>query len=623
MRRLAIFLLLLLVTTAPAAAQGFSPLAPAQTFTVVDAATHRPLAGAELGYQCPNGESGSGNTGPDGTLSMAFPDRTDCDLSVHMKNYPELERSWKASDPTTVEVAPADAAHPAWVDPMANFGGPPQMPSGGPVAAEEGNTWQAMIRDALKALLIAFLPAIAFFILREISVRTTLFLMMRRQGGAAPTAALEPPPAAAPPPPPVDTIEINTLNGLLLQGPSQARLERALDTHREKFKLIAWSVVPQLLGLVAAFSLAGPDASVFAPIVPAVIDLAFLWFLLSLYLQGKRLAEAAAVLGLLAGLAFTIAGRFLGIPLYLGILPPLLQGIFLVAGFRRIRRAARADGGKMLVVLRVFNADKNAAFLFGPLMAMWRFIGPYVTVSDPSYVRYEFTIFQRANITRTLGTTLTIMLAVFLANHLPPLFSLVGVDLPPWLEGKEHEKLLQALVYAAVAVAAIVPAILYLWRRFLKRPEQAVAQVDRAAAAGLGVESDYRGSALFCFDDVWKPAVGHMLEVADLILMDLRGFSAERQGCAYEIGQLIDHFPVDRLLLLVDADTPRDLLSKLIAERWAAMAPTSPNRAAPHPLIRFYQTGDREQRDIRNIIGLLSMSLEGPTTIHPGGFAGG
>lgn len=619
LRNSTLVFLLLVSLAAPSQAQNFPGDAPATEFTIVDGATHKAVAEAEVQYACGTG-GGSTYSGPDGTVALTLYGEKACDIDVRLKGYQELKKSWTLSDSRTLALLPADAAHPGWVDPGESATPGQEMPAFGPAAPQADSSWQAMLRGWLEALIAALLPAIAFFLLREISVRATLFLMMRKGGGGdAPAIETPSAPAGAPPPTPVRTIEIGTLNGLLLQGPSQARLERALDTHREKYKLVAQSLVPQLAGMIAAFYLAGAEASIFAPALLVALDLLFLVFLLSLYLQGKRLVEVAALIGLLPALAFAGAGRFSGIPIFLGLLPALLQGVYLAVGFHRLRRAARADGRKFLVVLRVFNADRNAAFLFGPLMAMWRFVGPYVTVSDPSYVRYQFTIFQRSNITKTLGTTLTIGLLVFLANHLPLLFSMAQIPLPAWLDGEQHQDRLKALVYAGVAIAAILPAILYLWRRFLKQPAQAVAQVDRATQTQLGIESDYRGGALFCFDDVWKPAVGRMLEVADVVLMDLRGFSAERQGCAYEIGQLIDRFRIDRLLLLVDAATPLDLLDTLIRERWAAMAADSPNRGASEPLIRFYETGDREKRDIRNIIGLLSMSLEGAVAVQPVG----
>ena len=169
----------------------------------------------------------------------------------------------------------------------------------------------------------------------------------------------------------------------------------------------------------------------------------------------------------------------------------------------------------------------------------------------------------------------------------------------------------RSVLYVILSVIALVPMLVYIWRHFLKSPAQAVAGVERVAGATLSIETDYHGAPFFCFDDVWQPAVRKMLSVADVVLMDLRGFSAARQGCAYELGERVDYYPVDRLLLLVDASTPRDLLQKLILERWVKMRADSPNRAIAEPIIQLYETADRSASDIQHIASLLSASLEG------------
>ena len=112
-----------------------------------------------------------------------------------------------------------------------------------------------------------------------------------------------------------------------------------------------------------------------------------------------------------------------------------------------------------------------------------------------------------------------------------------------------------------------------------------------------------------------------MLQIADVVLMDLRGFSAERQGCAYEIRALIDEYSVDRVLFLVDEKTPREPLRRLIEEAWSTMRPESPNHALRSPVLKMYATSDRERRDIPRIAALLSASLEGRLQVSPQGLA--
>jgi hypothetical protein len=106
-----------------------------------------------------------------------------------------------------------------------------------------------------------------------------------------------------------------------------------------------------------------------------------------------------------------------------------------------------------------------------------------------------------------------------------------------------------------------------------------------------------------------------MLSNADAILMDLRGFTPERRGCAYEIGELIDRFPIERVLFLVHENADRESLYALIRERWAAMRESSPNCGARHPLLKVYSTHPRPKarqvrKDVARILGLLSACVD-------------
>ena len=57
---------------------------------------------------------------------------------------------------------------------------------------------------------------------------------------------------------------------------------------------------------------------------------------------------------------------------------------------------------------------------------------------------------------------------------------------------------------------------------------------------------------------------------ADAVVMDLRGFTAQRRGCEFELGELQTRCSPGRVVLVVDASTDRALLAQLVP---AASAP--------------------------------------------------
>lgn len=74
----------------------------------------------------------------------------------------------------------------------------------------------------------------------------------------------------------------------------------------------------------------------------------------------------------------------------------------------------------------------------------------------------------------------------------------------------------------------------------------------------------YAENTLLCGDAVWKSAVHSLLGHADVVVMNLFGFSESNQGCLYELGVLFDTFPIKRMLFLIDDTTDPDFLRETL-----------------------------------------------------------
>jgi hypothetical protein len=70
----------------------------------------------------------------------------------------------------------------------------------------------------------------------------------------------------------------------------------------------------------------------------------------------------------------------------------------------------------------------------------------------------------------------------------------------------------------------------------------------------------YRVNDFLCFDDTWQSAFESLLHRSDVVLMDLRGFSRENQGCLHELGKLAASGKVDKTLFVLDDATDQPLL---------------------------------------------------------------
>ncbi len=95
-----------------------------------------------------------------------------------------------------------------------------------------------------------------------------------------------------------------------------------------------------------------------------------------------------------------------------------------------------------------------------------------------------------------------------------------------------------------------------LGERFIATPAQVL---QRLAEFDLRPDPDgrYRVNECYCFDGTWQSALAALVQRADVVLMDLRGFQAKNAGCRHELGVLSQAANVQRVVLLHDERTDR------------------------------------------------------------------
>jgi hypothetical protein len=107
-------------------------------------------------------------------------------------------------------------------------------------------------------------------------------------------------------------------------------------------------------------------------------------------------------------------------------------------------------------------------------------------------------------------------------------------------------------------------------------------QVERELSA-LSLKPDkkellFERQAFQCTNTTWQLAVRGMMDGADAVVMDLSSLSPTNQGCAWEIGQLLDRVPLSRVTLLVNDSTDLQCLQTILDAAARRVAEKSPNR---------------------------------------------
>jgi hypothetical protein len=140
-------------------------------------------------------------------------------------------------------------------------------------------------------------------------------------------------------------------------------------------------------------------------------------------------------------------------------------------------------------------------------------------------------------------------------------------------------------------------------------------ELDRRLAT-LDVTPDpdgrYRVNEFCCENNTWQATAVSLIDGADVVLMDLRGWSPIHGGSTFELQQLPARIPSDRIVLVIDDATDCDLIKsamgilpkrivtlmdnsdaatdalfrellRAVTGRGNAIASQSPNRSGPKP----------------------------------------
>ncbi len=142
-----------------------------------------------------------------------------------------------------------------------------------------------------------------------------------------------------------------------------------------------------------------------------------------------------------------------------------------------------------------------------------------------------------------------------------------------------------------------------LSRRFVRGGEDLER---RLASADRGPDPDgrYRVNEFFCHADTWQQTVVRLAAGADVVLMDLRGFSPSNQGCLFELRHLVDSVDLARVVFLFDDNTDRTFLMRTLHDAWQAHDRRLP-LSSPAPEARLARVGENESGSVNGLLKLL------------------
>ena len=148
-----------------------------------------------------------------------------------------------------------------------------------------------------------------------------------------------------------------------------------------------------------------------------------------------------------------------------------------------------------------------------------------------------------------------------------------------------------------------------LARRFIDGPQTLGLRLSEA-----DIEPDrdgrYRVNDFFCHDDTWRMVLSHLVEESDAVLMDLRGFSPQNDGCVFEIDELINVVLLGRVVFIIDETTDEPYLWHTVQRSWNRMRPTSPNRLSTSGQLRLFRFTGSRSSELQQLLRTLCVAAK-------------
>jgi hypothetical protein len=115
-----------------------------------------------------------------------------------------------------------------------------------------------------------------------------------------------------------------------------------------------------------------------------------------------------------------------------------------------------------------------------------------------------------------------------------------------------------------------------------------------------------RITELFCSNATWQATVLALLERAAVVMLDLREYTAAHAGTRYEIFQIMNVAPIEKVIVLIGVGDDEQAIAAELRTAWNAMRETSPNRRATAPAIRVLRMHTGRSAEIRSLFAAVA-----------------
>ena len=155
-----------------------------------------------------------------------------------------------------------------------------------------------------------------------------------------------------------------------------------------------------------------------------------------------------------------------------------------------------------------------------------------------------------------------------------------------------------------------------LSRRFIDSGHSLDLRISQMDVRADG-DGRFRVTEFFCHDDTWKLALARLAEETDAVLMDLRGFSESNAGCVYEVNELFNLVPLQRVVFVIDDSTDQAFMCDTMRRAWRQIRERSPNRRLSPGRVSLVQLSRRNAANMRILLYAISAAASASSSSEP------
>ncbi|MFT5445649.1 MAG: hypothetical protein ACI9DC_000810 [Gammaproteobacteria bacterium] len=115
-------------------------------------------------------------------------------------------------------------------------------------------------------------------------------------------------------------------------------------------------------------------------------------------------------------------------------------------------------------------------------------------------------------------------------------------------------------------------------------------------------DGNFRTNDFFCHTHTWRPVVQQLTTRADGVLMDLREFRSGNDGCAWELGQLLERVALDKVVLITNKKTDHAHLLQTLNTCWQSVSAESPNVSGAQAVVRVLPVSSLNATTARRLV---------------------